>query len=324
MPGLAPIHNHLMLKLASVIPVHNRKEITLNCLERLHSISISSEEASTNVAEYKIIVIDDGSTDGTEEAIHRYFPGVEVLKGNGHLWWAGAVNRGIQYCLDHGYDFIHIMNDDIEFEDDFLHKLILSSDQNSLIGSVTLLSERRDLIFKAGMIETGKPHPRFRDLYHREKYSDHEKSKLLTVDAASGRSLLVPGAVFQKLGLFDEKRLPHSYSDIEFCLRAKKKGYNILINFESKIYSDSSPDKNLMVQLAEQSRAEFVRSLLNLKFSWHFPSIFFSNILHRNRIVGLIGFLHHSAIIIKWVFIKTALPKDLFLRILGKHTWKTH
>ena len=53
-----------MLKLASVIPVHNRKEITVNCLKRLHSISLSSDEAPTKVAEYKVIVVDDGSTDG--------------------------------------------------------------------------------------------------------------------------------------------------------------------------------------------------------------------------------------------------------------------
>ena len=260
---------------------------------------------------------------GTEEAIKKDFPGVEVIRGNGHLWWTGAVNLGVQYCLDHGYDFIHIMNDDIEFEDDFLQKLIISREQNSLIGSVTLLSESRDLIFKAGMIETGKHYPRFRDLYYREKYSDYEKSGLRSVDAASGRSLLIPATAFHVLGLLDDKRLPHNYSDIEYCLRAKKDGYNVFINFESKIYSSSSPEKSLNARLAEQSRATFAQSLLNLKYSWHIPSIYYSNILHRNRFTGLVGFLHHFAIIMKWVFIKTTLPNDLFLRILKKHTWKT-
>ena len=312
-----------MIKLASIIPVHNRKEITVNCLKRLHSISISTEDASSQVAKYKIIVVDDGSTDGTEEAIRKDFPSVEVIRGNGHLWWTGAVNVGIQYCIDHGYDFIHIMNDDIDIEDDFLLKLIISRDQTSLIGSVTLLSESKDLIFKAGMIETGKHYPRFRDLHYREKYSDYEKNGLQTVDAASGRSLLIPAAAFRKLGLLDEKRLPHSYSDMEFCLRAKNNGYNVLINFESRIYSGSSPDKSLMVQLMKQSRANFARSLLNPKYSWHIPSIYHSNILHRNTFTGLLGFLHHFAIIMKWVFIKSTLANDLFLRILEKHTWKT-
>jgi GT2 family glycosyltransferase len=86
-----------------VIPVFNRINFTRECL-----ISLRGQ----TYTDYKTLVVDDGSTDDTEEIIKREFPEVKVLKGDGNLWWTGATNMGIEYALKIGHenDFILTLN----------------------------------------------------------------------------------------------------------------------------------------------------------------------------------------------------------------------
>jgi len=64
-----------------LIPVHNRKEFTRQCLLSLRKQTYKK---------IKIVVIDDGSLDGTGGMLAREFPAVHVIKGDGNLWWADA------------------------------------------------------------------------------------------------------------------------------------------------------------------------------------------------------------------------------------------
>ena len=73
-----------------IIPVHNRKEITLKCLDTL--------KQNGDLDKYYVIVIDDGSTDGTSEAIQSLYPDVIILTGDGNLWWTGAIKKGMEYA----------------------------------------------------------------------------------------------------------------------------------------------------------------------------------------------------------------------------------
>ena len=70
-----------------VIPVFNRLPFTRTCLQALR------QQTHTG---FKIIVVDDGSTDGTALVLAREFPEVEVLIGSGNLFWTAAVNLGIR------------------------------------------------------------------------------------------------------------------------------------------------------------------------------------------------------------------------------------
>src|SRR5258705_1835881 len=86
-----------------IIPVHNRKEFTRNCLYSL--------ERQTRPC-HQIIVVDDGSTDGTSEMLAKEFPGVIVLSGDGSLFWTAAINLGVRLALTLGAEYVLTLNND--------------------------------------------------------------------------------------------------------------------------------------------------------------------------------------------------------------------
>lgn len=315
---------------ASVIPVHNRRNITLDCLERLCRIDIGPKRQNGGDVEndsngvdidwyHKIVVVDDGSTDGSKEAIESKFSEVIVLRGDGGLWWAGAVNMGVEYCLAQGFDLIHIMNDDIEFEEDFLAQLLSVYKENRIVGSVALFGNARDVVFKAGMRETGRIHPIYENLFNGAEYGKISHHELLPVDAVSGRSMLLPAKILKEIGLFDQPRLPHGGADQEFCKRAIKHGYRVYVAPRSVIFALPDIKKDLANRLLIDSRIGFAKTLFDLRFSWHLPTVFALNMAHRNVVFGIAGFIVHAMIIMRWTLLKLIIPPTSFKTYVRKH-----
>ena len=73
-----------------IVPVHNRVSMTRICLA---SLRMQSDQG------FRVVVVDDGSTDKTSEIIHSEFPEVELLGGDGNLWWVGSINLGLRNVL---------------------------------------------------------------------------------------------------------------------------------------------------------------------------------------------------------------------------------
>src|SRR5437667_353730 len=78
---------------------------TLGCLESLQHL---------HYAAHRIVVVDNGSTDGSAEALRRTRsqPPIEIIEAGRNLGYAGGNNLGIRYALDHGADFILVLNND--------------------------------------------------------------------------------------------------------------------------------------------------------------------------------------------------------------------
>jgi GT2 family glycosyltransferase len=96
-----------------VIPVHNRRETTLQALR-----SLSRIESDTFT--FHVIIVDDGSTDGTTEVIRKQFPDVQIVIGDGTLHYAAGTNRGIVEALNSKPDYVLVANDDSIFHPAFL------------------------------------------------------------------------------------------------------------------------------------------------------------------------------------------------------------
>lgn len=244
-----------------VIPVHNRLNTTRQCLECLKKQTYSK---------FNIIVIDDGSSDGTSDMIRAEFPDVVLLKGDGNLWWTGATNKGCRYALDHGAQLIVTLNDDVIVGEDYLGKLVEAHQQrpNALIGSLNLSQEKPPRLLYAGIESfnpwTAKYKKRGRLL---QVYND-EFSGLLHTYNLPGRGVLIPRVVFDKIGFFDEKYFKHYAADYDFSLRASCVGFPLLVNMDNPVFSPYEPDRP---GGAKQSFSAFCKSFFSFRSSNYLP-----------------------------------------------------
>ena len=214
-----------------VIPVFNRREITLNCLALINKQSYNH---------LNVVVVDDGSTDGTTNAIRENFPKTHIVKGNGNWWWTKSVNEGCKYALLEGAEAIVLMNDDVRFDTDYFQKLIdtVNLYPGSIMGSISLTVEKPHKIFFSGIkgrncftAKATKYHKQF-ETYDKDRVNGVHKTHVLP-----GRGLYIPSHVFDKIGFFNEKKLPQYFADFDFTNRAKRNGINVYINWDLIIYS---------------------------------------------------------------------------------------
>ena len=124
-----------------LLPVHNRREVTLKFVRCL--------KAQTYPAIH-LILIDDGSTDGTESAVREVYPSAEVIRGNGRWWWAGCLQRGLDRLKEKSTeetDIVLLANDDTTFAHDYVERavqfldgkqgfMLLSRMRNAVTGKV--------------------------------------------------------------------------------------------------------------------------------------------------------------------------------------------
>lgn len=209
-----------------VIPVHNRKQYTLNCLASLQRQTVSG---------FHIVVVDDGSTDGTSDAVAKAYPEATVIRGDGNLWWSGAMNAGVKHALKIGSDYIISLNNDLEVAENYIEKMIYWACRKpeALFGSYSFDIETRKPVFGGCRIvwETGKVISLVKTLPSEQRNGLHE------VTHFSGRGLWIPAQVFRRIGFFDDKHLPLYAADDDFTLRARKKGYEVYCNFDARLYS---------------------------------------------------------------------------------------
>ena len=108
-------------RIAVLITSHNRKANTIGCLQKLMAQTVDSG------IEFKVYLVDDGSTDGTAEAVNARFPSVRILKGDGNLFWCGGMRMAFAEALKSGYDYYLWLNDDTILFPDALTELLNTS-----------------------------------------------------------------------------------------------------------------------------------------------------------------------------------------------------
>lgn len=210
-----------------IAPVHNRRDITLQCLKSINNLDRSG-------LDIHVIIVDDGSTDGTSEAIRKQYPDVEIVAGNGELWFTAATNRGIQAALKHSPDYVLTINDDEVFDPQLLQRMVACAKENpkSVVGALLLLWDQPHRVFQVA--------PQWNVWLG--GYRHWQQQTVWTVpdapfevDVIVGNCVLFPVEAIRECGLMNEKRLPH-YGDAEFTPRMKRRGWRLLIEPSARVF----------------------------------------------------------------------------------------
>ena len=220
------------MKIFVIIPVHNRLAHTQKIVEVLRNQEIFDQ--------LKIIIIDDGSSDGTAEYLSLQND-LKTLRGNGNLWWAGAVELGLRYILNEAsdVDFVLLLNDDTSFEADYLKLLVETAQANpsAIIGSALHeIGTNPSLVSLGALLNLNRI--QVWDKLSTLNMAEREMPKALyEVDALSGRGTLYPVYALKKYGGLIPKLLPHYLADYELSMRHKKNGMKLIVSTSAKIWS---------------------------------------------------------------------------------------
>lgn len=198
------------MRIAILMTVHNRKDITLRCLDHLHSQEIPNDYT------FETYLTDDGCTDGTREIVTKRFPMVHIVDGDGTLYW----NRGM-YCAwkaaeTGDYDFYMWLNDDTMLLDNSIEALLATSElenHKSIIVGSTTDSVGSNITYSG---------------WNKSRLLDPRTDKVLTADHFNGNIVLIPRGVFKRLGKNDPY-FHHALGDFDYGLRAKKSGVKSVV-----------------------------------------------------------------------------------------------
>lgn len=213
--------SELLRRVEVVTPVHNRRHETLQCLRSLARVD------KTGLSLH-VIVVDDGSTDGTADAVLSEFPETEIVYGNGDLWYTAGTNRGIEAALKHDPDYILAINNDSIFHDKAVRNLVECAERHprSVVGAVLLDWETPHRVFQVGpRWELSKGG--FRHWNRQTVWTLPERP--FEVEIIVGNCVLYPVEVVRECGLMDETNLVQ-WGDAEYTPRMRRKGWRLLID----------------------------------------------------------------------------------------------
>jgi GT2 family glycosyltransferase len=191
-----------------IAPVHNRRPLT----ERFVQSLLAQRDGG-----FHLILVDDGSTDGTSDAVRALLPSATILTGPGSWWWAGSLQQARRWLSkqpEHPDDLVLLANDDTTFGPEFL----------AAARAAMAAAPRSLLLAQPTSAQSGESpgigvEVDWRKLSFRPTFNPDD------IGCFPTRGLFLTRHAFQELGGFHTLLLPHYLSDYEYTIRAARRGY---------------------------------------------------------------------------------------------------
>lgn len=203
-------------KVTAIVLNYNGRELTLQTLASLQGL---------DYPELEIVVVDNGSEDGSWEAVREAFPGVHQIRVEVNRGPAHGMNFGLRYALEGDADYVLLLNNDIEVDPSMVTEMVRAAESAPEIGCVgpkAYYYWDRNRIWSAGGII------RFKESVTRERGEGQidrgQFDREQEVDYVNGCAMLIRRAALETTGLMD----PLYYlgvEDADWCMRMKRAGY---------------------------------------------------------------------------------------------------
>lgn len=227
MGSMTPARDLSQPSVAAIVLNYDGREVTLQALASLCAVDYQP---------FEVVVVDNGSTDGSYEAIAAAFPEVVQVRTEQNLGPAGGANLGIRHALERGFDYLLILNNDIEVAPDMVTEMVRLAESDPAIGLVgpkAYYHGDPSRIWAAGgriSFREAATQERGTGELDRGQYDRDEETGYV-----NGCAQLVKRRVFEEVGLWDP--IFHlCFEDADFSLRARRRGWRCFFAHRAKLW----------------------------------------------------------------------------------------
>jgi GT2 family glycosyltransferase len=268
----------------------NGKDDTFACLRSLQRLGYGN---------FRVVVVDNGSEDGSESALRELFPELDILQTGANLGFAGGNNEGLRWALEHGADYALVLNNDTEVEAGLLDALVDRAESDpdiGIVGASIAYADRSDVLWAFGGgrfdVATGR-------VRHVQRAVDETTlaSRGHVHFYVTGCTMLLRRRLLDEVGMFDTSYF-HFCEDVDLCLRAEAAGFAVAV----------APKARLVHKVSATTRL-------------HSPLFLYYNLRSRLRLVqrfGPEGAPSTRALVILWL----RLWRPALLSGMGWSGWR--
>ncbi len=206
----------------------NGKPLLLETLASVKQITYSN---------FKITVVDNGSMDGSQAAMREQFPDVLLIENEKNLGFGEGNNVGIRYALQHGAEWVLLLNNDIAVAPDLLTHMMAVATSDAKIGiigpKIYYHDQPETIWFAGGRINFWAgltAHRGIREV-DRGQYDRVEDADYLT-----GCAMLIRREALERIGMFDPIYFPAYSEDADLCVRARHAGYRLVYVPQARVW----------------------------------------------------------------------------------------
>jgi GT2 family glycosyltransferase len=225
-----------------------RPAAVINCLASLRGLDYPAPD---------VVIVDNNPRHDLRQLISPELSSATVIENERNLGFAGGCNVGIRHLLEHGADYVFLLNDDAQVSASLLRLLVDTAESDpriGILGPTIYYCDPPDMIWSAGGSLTGNGEPSH---VRQDQIDDDAVRGVQDVDYVSGCGLLVRREVIQRIGGLDERFFAY-FEETEWCARARRAGFRVVVvpraRMWHKIASGERNSSSLYLYLMARNR----------------------------------------------------------------------